>query len=242
MSLVANALSQCSGPTSFYQYGSSLGGWPSGTAVYVYFIDGTSNWSGEQSNVCGATGVGDSCTSGAFYNWNSYVGSGLTLTYEGVYSSAPTYPTNYVNVTYGTPGDISGCTDADDACTVPINNPGSPIVQHASITVDNDMIGDSAYLELMVHEIGHTYGAADGSDCYDTAMNPSVRSTSTQYPTCCDEEWLSNVGSGYGSQYCEDGSCSGTAPCLGNQNCDSTTPTCDGGCCVETEGGGGRRL
>jgi hypothetical protein len=116
------------------------------------------------------------------------------------------------------------------------------------VTYISTAYGGANFFQLMIHEIGHTYGADDCAGCGETAMNPSIVAGSPVYPTCCDEEWLSNSGSGYGQEYCGydatydpyDTCGADYGPCLQDENCDLDGPTCgDLGCCVATDGGGG---
>ena len=152
-------------------------GWPSGASENVYFLNTESGtWTGQQSTICCGNGS-------ALYNWNNTLGSGLQISGEGGVNAMPSpLPAHYLEFYLN---DAPSC--GASACTFvqPANNQTSYTITDMLPSVTTN----PAYLQLMAHEIGHTYGAADctGCDQVDGGFEPLTtmddRGINANWPT-----------------------------------------------------------
>jgi hypothetical protein len=163
----------------------------------------------------------------------------LNLT-KSVVTSTPSPSGNYVIVQFVS-SLPAGCAAGASACTA-WNYYGTN-TNYATVDILTTL-ASANLLPIMVHEIGHTYEAADCDGCdtssFVTVMDPNTTS-SYSAPLCCDQMLLYDMTQAvYGTYSCGGGGSCEAGWCVGTTelNCDYGDP-CSGGCCTFSNGGGG---
>jgi len=192
-----------------YSTGCTSTGWAKSATVNVYIVG--------SFDATATSGI-----KSAFANWNSTVGSSLTLNYS---TTAPGSPSgNFVIIEYGTfTYNSKTCTlgSGKSATTCEFNTCPGGATSFALIAVDSGL-PDSGFLPTFVHEVGHTYGIVDCVDCNEagsgivTVMDPAVQSSYSS-PLCCDSAFVYTMTSG---SYGVNSSCSGGCDLVGKAQTD----------------------
>jgi len=188
LALALRASCQC--PSGLQMWASVSSGWPPNSNP-VLQID--PNFTGAQPGQIGT----------AFASWASALVSGWSP--SQTVRNLDNIPPPFAQVLdTGSPGQ--GVSDWAYTWSYP--KPNTTSVQYSYTEVyanaGDDITG------LMVHEVGHTYGAADCDGCnssgFVTVMDPHTWQYNYTAPLCCDQELMYNAtGGAYGTPSCGGG-------------------------------------
>ena len=171
--------------------------WQKGISVTLYIVSTTADpiSSAQQMTI-----------SQSLTNWNSGAGSNLSVM-TTVLTSPPSSPSPpYILVQVGS---TAACGNSDGGATYEYNittgNTTSAVIKLLATA-----LGNSDFLRLMAHEMGHTYLLADcnppgpagpGSWCDQslTVMHVPIDSSSGTGPLCCDSNRMAQITQGAGS-------------------------------------------